>query len=220
MKAHISTSRSSKRYSALSAAIRKYGDENFVTETLETTTAELIDEREIYYISHYNSTDKNIGYNIALGGRGRSVTNVTEESRKNISKALNPNGITSINPVHDDDEKLIGYRARRKIRGVEYGKYFTRTKYSPDENLKMAEKWLESAKGGNINSVPKYNKNNDLPQNISPIKDKKDKNLVIGYRVFIMTDNKQHTKSFQSRITELPILLQKAIDYKNTYNAK
>jgi len=35
-----------------------------------------------------------------------------------------------------------------------------------------------------------------------------------------MTNNKQHTKSFQSKTTELPILLQKAIEYKNSHNAK
>lgn len=181
LKAHISQSHSAK-YGALALAIRKYGGENFVIETLETTTADLIDDREIYYIKHYKSTDKKIGYNIALGGRGRSVTIVTEESRKNISKALNPNGITSINPVKDDNDVLIGYRARRKIKGIEYGKYFTKTIHSPEENLKMAKEWLESAKDGDVNSVPKYNKNNDLPQNISPIKDKKYKELIIGYR--------------------------------------
>ena len=61
-------------------AIRKYGFENFSFEVLEIT--DNLDEREIYYISYYNSTDKSIGYNVEKGGQGTShPIQLTEESR-------------------------------------------------------------------------------------------------------------------------------------------
>jgi group I intron endonuclease len=53
----------------LYAAIKKYGKENFKVETIEDVPRELLDEREIYWISFYNSTNKDIGYNIIKGGK-------------------------------------------------------------------------------------------------------------------------------------------------------
>ena len=104
-----------------------------------------------------------------------------------------------------------------KITNIVNGKiYIGKTK----ENLKLAQGWLESVKNGELDTVNKYNKPNDLPQNISQIRDKKDKNLVIGYRAHIMTGGKSTNKSFQSKSEELSILLQKAIDYKTSVNAK
>jgi len=49
-------------------AIRKYGENNFYIELLETTTIDNLNEREKYWISYYNSY-KN-GYNSTLGGDG------------------------------------------------------------------------------------------------------------------------------------------------------
>ncbi len=55
----------------LHSAFQKYGIENFKKEIIETCeSVELLNEREIYWIRFYDSTDRNIGYNIALGGQG------------------------------------------------------------------------------------------------------------------------------------------------------
>lgn len=51
-------------------AIRKYGKENFLREILEEIPNELLDKREIYWITFYNSTNPDIGYNLNLGGCG------------------------------------------------------------------------------------------------------------------------------------------------------
>jgi len=57
--------------SILSKAIKKYGKENFERTTLEECeNQQNLDDREKYYISEYNSTNKEIGYNIRKGGRG------------------------------------------------------------------------------------------------------------------------------------------------------
>lgn len=55
----------------LQNAILKYGKQNFTKEILQICNNLIeLNDAEIYWIKHYNSTDKNIGYNISLGGNG------------------------------------------------------------------------------------------------------------------------------------------------------
>ena len=49
-------------------AILKHGKENFVIEEIERVSQDKLDEREIYWIKYYNSTDRKFGYNIYPGG--------------------------------------------------------------------------------------------------------------------------------------------------------
>lgn len=54
---------------AIIRSIKKYGKENFKKEILESVlTIEELNEREIYWISKFNSSDRKIGYNISKGG--------------------------------------------------------------------------------------------------------------------------------------------------------
>ena len=48
-------------------AIKKYGKENFTIELIEQVEKDKLDEREVYWISFYNSYQK--GYNCTLGGQ-------------------------------------------------------------------------------------------------------------------------------------------------------
>lgn len=62
-------------------AIRKYGFEAFIWEILEQSddwTDEILDQKETYYITLYNTV--NNGYNILAGGQGSS-----EENRLNMA---------------------------------------------------------------------------------------------------------------------------------------
>lgn len=52
----------------INRAMKKYGIDKFYIETLEICDIELLDEREIYYIDLYDSTDKSKGYNVSIGG--------------------------------------------------------------------------------------------------------------------------------------------------------
>lgn len=55
----------------ISRAIKKYGFINFKKEILEfCKNIDELNEREIYWISLLNSIDRNIGYNISIGGKG------------------------------------------------------------------------------------------------------------------------------------------------------
>ncbi len=53
-------------------AIRKYGIDAFIVETIEECKNAVLPEREQYWIAHYNSSDGNFGYNMTLGGEGRA----------------------------------------------------------------------------------------------------------------------------------------------------
>jgi len=66
-------------------AIKKYGKSNFSREILEECESiESLNQREIYWISFYNSTDRKIGYNILKGGLGSGGFKQTEEAIKKI----------------------------------------------------------------------------------------------------------------------------------------
>lgn len=52
---------------AIKEAIRKYGKENFIIELIEEVEQDKLDEREVYWISYYDSYNK--GYNCTLGGQ-------------------------------------------------------------------------------------------------------------------------------------------------------
>lgn len=71
----------------IKAAIQKYGIENFKKEILEVcqNNKELC-IREIYWISHFNSTDKNIGYNISKGGDGGDTISNNPNKKEILEK--------------------------------------------------------------------------------------------------------------------------------------
>ena len=56
-------------------AINKYGWDNFKVELIcECESYEELNEKEIYYINEYNSTNRSIGYNISRGGNAPNLT--------------------------------------------------------------------------------------------------------------------------------------------------
>lgn len=78
----LSTKRNSKM--AITLAIIKYGEENFIIEKIdEASTIEELNEKEIFYIEEYKSKYPN-GYNIGNGGLNR---NHSIETRKKIGEA-------------------------------------------------------------------------------------------------------------------------------------
>lgn len=67
------------------SAIKKYGWDSFSADILdEVDTQEEANKLEEYYIKYFNSTDRNVGYNIAPGG-GAGV--MSEGTRLKISKS-------------------------------------------------------------------------------------------------------------------------------------
>lgn len=76
-------------------AIKKYGKDSFSNEIIERCeNNKQLNEREIFWIKFFNSTDRRIGYNITNGGDGNDIIcngywlnkKFTDEHKKNISK--------------------------------------------------------------------------------------------------------------------------------------
>lgn len=73
-------------------AWNKYGKDNFkfeIIHTLNIYNEEKISELEIYYISKYNSTDTNFGYNFQCGGQGAKLSERQKEFIRENSKFKN-----------------------------------------------------------------------------------------------------------------------------------
>lgn len=69
-------------------AINKYGEDSFSWEIIDTDISqENLDEKEIYWISHYNSFGEG-GYNLTEGGGGVSGYKWSEEAKKDASRRL------------------------------------------------------------------------------------------------------------------------------------
>lgn len=128
---------------ALHKALKKYGIENFTFEILEETPLDknYMNEREIYYISYFNSYNK--GYNETLGGNSsfNQSKNLTEQNVIDIRKRKQ-NG-ESPTKVFLDYENLIKYSTFQKIWQGEYFKQIMPELYQDKKFLKELEKNLK-----------------------------------------------------------------------------
>lgn len=98
-----------KTNSVISKAIRKYGIENFVIEEIDSaSTIEELNEKEIYWISKYNSIVPN-GYNQCIGGGNTCGFHHREESKKKMSISKSKIYTGKNNPFygkkHSDESK-------------------------------------------------------------------------------------------------------------------
>lgn len=70
----------------LQNAFKKYGFDNFSFEILEECSEELLNDREIYYISLLDATNNKKGYNMTFGGTGGKPSEETIEKMKETKK--------------------------------------------------------------------------------------------------------------------------------------
>ena len=140
----------------LQRAIKKYGKENFIKETLEVcyTREELI-EREKYWIKETKAQE--IGYNIADGGWGGNT--YTEETRQRISKQFTgrkhkPETIKKLkgikkNPKLSDEEIE---RRRKKLIEMRNDPEFIKKQeegFRNCKNMNYSQKFLDNQKSEN-----------------------------------------------------------------------
>lgn len=62
-------------YCHLYRAMRLYGIDSFSIETIEECDNALLNAQEEFWILYYKSYDRNIGYNMTMGGDGGSTLN-------------------------------------------------------------------------------------------------------------------------------------------------
>jgi len=82
---HVSKAKKGSK-TPIHCAIRKYGAENFkVLKICSANTVEELNNREIHCIKVFKSLNKNIGYNIKVGGQDFQID---EATKAKISKTL------------------------------------------------------------------------------------------------------------------------------------
>lgn len=105
----------------IKGAIKKYGRNCFIKETLEECFDEtILNEREEYWINEYNSVDRNVGYNITRGGEGGDT--ISNNPRK-----------IEIGIKHSEDMKTF------HLKNPKSKKIYVRKKDNPD--------WVNPNKG-------------------------------------------------------------------------
>lgn len=113
----------------LQKAVHKYGKDNFKVELLDyAETKNELDQLEIYYIDLYNSTNVNIGYNIAKGGQGGNLGN---QVCQKISNSLK--------------NHFVSEETKEKIRQTQLSKHY-HVKHSEETKLLLSHKLSESWK--------------------------------------------------------------------------
>lgn len=116
-------------------AIRKHGWQNFqvcilVSFDPENITKEELIDIEERYIAKYNSTDRNIGYNILKRGTSRKGYKTSEETKKKLSLAGKGKKCGKDNPMFG---KEVSQQTRQKISICQRGR-----KHSPESIAKRS----------------------------------------------------------------------------------
>ena len=73
-------------------SIRKHGKENFKFEVIEECNDDLINEREQFWVAHYDSYNDEKGYNLTKGGQSK----ITKETREKLQSAAAKGGSKSL----------------------------------------------------------------------------------------------------------------------------
>ncbi|CAK0764711.1 putative GIY-YIG domain-containing protein [Gammaproteobacteria bacterium] len=95
----------------------KYGEKSFIFDIIDNCSKENINEREVYWISFYNSFNENFGYNKTKGGDGGLGVKM---SKKNIQLLIDRNK----NMIWTDEiRKKVGEKSKEFQK-----KYWTKEK--------------------------------------------------------------------------------------------
>ena len=115
-------------------AIRKYGADAFTLDVVEVYVDELLNDREIFWISQYDSFNSAHGYNNTSGGN--APTSVSDETRKKIALAESgENNHYYGKHLSEEHRKKIGDAQRGRL-GNMYGKHHTAEQIA---SIKIAE---------------------------------------------------------------------------------
>jgi len=153
---------------ALEAAIRKYGVENFIVETILVCNEFELDDYEIAMIKQYDSLVDGYGYNLREGGDGRMTKesiermiegNIVKTQAKNTRTGDElPKYVIKHYEVNIHGSTIEGYRVSDHPNGA--NKSFTnRRKYSMDELKTQAIEYANMLTNSPIYVVNKNAKN-------------------------------------------------------------
>lgn len=99
-------------------AMRKYGINNFFYEVIEECLIKELNNREIYWIKYYNSTNPRFGYNMSKGGNKVSFRELNEQEVLDLFNMGNPAYIIAKEILHTSVSKVSEILKKNHI---EYG---------------------------------------------------------------------------------------------------
>lgn len=117
-------------------AQKKYGIENFTKDILEECTKENVNSREIFWIDKLQSTNHNIGYNIAKGGEGGDTFTHNPKAeilRKQFSERVKGDKNPNFGKNHSKKRKQQIRKANTNLIYWNNGKINRRSKSCPGE---------------------------------------------------------------------------------------
>ena len=146
----------------LYSAMNKYGVENFICETIEECSVEILSDREIYWIEYYNSfhygynatrggdgtvhVDDELIYNLFLEGKSnRAIHKITGYATQTITKVLKNKGISSVERANRRADVLKKAVVMLDINSNEELQVFS--------SITEAESFLQVDSKGHINQV-------------------------------------------------------------------
>lgn len=104
----------------------------------ECDSEEYLNEREIYWIAFYNSTDYSIGYNLMLGGyktRGAKHSERTKQKISQLKKGCHPNRDYT---VSEDTKKKISNTLKEYYKSHKNPRYGVTLSAETKEKLRQA----------------------------------------------------------------------------------
>jgi group I intron endonuclease len=122
---HLSEAKT-KGVRLIGRAFKKYGIESFILSVIDTAeSGDVLDEKEIYWTSFYNSKIPN-GYNLTDGGNGHRGYCWSDESRRKLSESLKgrPSSMKGKHLPESTKAKLREYKGERSYM---YGKHLSET---------------------------------------------------------------------------------------------
>lgn len=140
---------------AIKRAIKKYGKNSFNKEIIEKCdNIDQLNEREIYWISIYNSCDQKIGYNIAKGGKNVMLNRKhSKKSKKKMSIAKKGLDNGWKNRKHSEESKKKMSLSQKKF-------------FKTINGLKRIQEMVKT----NKKTKGKYKRSDDFKNKLSKIK--------------------------------------------------
>lgn len=108
-------------------SMTKHGLHNFKYEVLEFCAADIMGEREIYWMDYHHSCNREFGYNLRRDSSGGME--VSDETREKISKRLIKEWKSGIRDSHSEKLKKSWESRDKAAQGEFFRKVLTKYKY-------------------------------------------------------------------------------------------
>lgn len=160
---HINDAVSNRSKNVFHKALRKYGEDNFTWEVIDSAESETeLSEKEIYWISFYHSyiyVDNSNGYNMTIGGEGANGFKHSDETKKKMGDLQKLNGTkrgenSPIAKLTEDDVLRIKELIKARVPFIEIANNFNISK-DAIISIKRGHNW--SHIGENVSQI-KYSK--------------------------------------------------------------